>query len=98
MTNKGRVVREVPPRAGHNLQRIDWDGAAVLAKLAGAPVLAAEHVRDSRVKSVRQYTRPPFVTDEGKIIIEMRNSKVEDGVRYGDVYFRWEPTTTKKEG
>jgi hypothetical protein len=45
---------------------------------------------------MRQYTRPPFVTDEGRIAVKLRNSKIEDdGKRYGDVYFEWEPK--KKE-
>jgi hypothetical protein len=71
----------------------------MVAKMTGQPVLAASGVKDSRVKSLRQYTRAPFVTDEGRIIIEVRNSSVhEDGYRYGDVYFRWEPkNTTEKE-
>lgn len=94
---KGKIVDEVPrPRA----TAIDWDACAVLARETGLPVLAAKHLKNTRIKSVRQYTRPPFVTEQGRIIIEMRNSRVEkDGQRYGDVYLRWEPTTTTtKEG
>lgn len=94
---KGKVVNAVPPARNRRGPHIDWDSAAALARLSGQPVLAAEHVRNTRIKSVRQYTRPPFVTDEGRIVIEMRNSSIDekDGERYGDVYFTWEPT--KKE-
>lgn len=91
---KGKIVNQIP---GARQSPIDWDGPAMLAKLSGQPVLAATHIRDSQIKSVRQYKRPPFVEDDGRIIIEMRNSKTEsNGVRYGDVYMRWEPS--KKEG
>jgi hypothetical protein len=91
---KGKIVKQIP---GARQSPIDWDSPAILAKLSGQPVLAATHVRDTRIKSVRQYTRPPFVAEDGRIIIEMRNSKTDsNGVRYGDVYMRWE--STKKEG
>ena len=94
---KGKVVASIPPR-GRGPEPMDWDTPAKLAKLSGQPVLAAEDVRNSRVKSVRMYKRPPFVTAEGRIIIKLRNSQVKaDGERYGDVYFEWEPTTTTKE-
>lgn len=93
MTPKGKIVNAVPPARAR--PGIDWDSMAKLAKMSGQPVLAAKHVRNSLVKSVRQYTRPPFITDEGRIIVELRNSKREpDGERWGDVYLRWEPTTT----
>lgn len=96
MTPKGKTVNKtvnsVPPARQRD---IDWDSMATLAKMTGKPVLAATHLRNSRVKSVRQYTRPPFVTDEGRIVVELRNSRREaDGERWGDVYLRWEPTTT----
>lgn len=92
---KGKIVNEVPaPRRAKST--IDWDGPAMLARMTGQPVLAAEHIRNTRIKAVRQYTRPPFIEADGHIIVEMRNSKLEaDGLRYGDVYFRWEPI--KKE-
>lgn len=104
MAPKGKIVNAVPPARARG--DVDWDSMARLAKMSGQAVLAATHVRNSRVKSVRQYTRPPFVTDEGRIIVELRNSKREsDGERWGDVYLRWEPatptttdTTTQKEG
>lgn len=91
---KGKIVSQIP---GARKSPIDWDGPAMLAKLSGQPVLAATHIRDSLIKSVRQYKRPPFVEDDGRIVVEMRNSQTDtDGMRYGDVYFRWE--STKKEG
>lgn len=92
---KGKIVHDVPrPRATD----IDWDACAVLAKMTGQPVLCAKDLKNTRIKSVRQYRRPPFVTDEGRIIVEMRNSRVKrDGQRYGDVYLRWAPNTTPTE-
>jgi hypothetical protein len=95
MTRK--LVGKLPPRASRG-EDYDWDGAAILA--ASHPteaVLAAEHVPESRVKSVRGYTRAPFHTATGRIAVAVRNSTVEaDGIRYGDVYFTWEES--QKEG
>lgn len=95
--NKGKVVGSVPPQrkpAG----AIDWDPAAHLARLSGQPVLAAQNVRNSRIKAVRQYTREPFITPEGRIVVQMRNSHVgDDGEYYADVYFTWKPNTPATE-
>lgn len=90
--NQGKLVGKMPPRALRG-EDYDWDGAANLAIAhPDEAVLAATHVPESRVKSVRGYTRAPFVQDNGRIIIAVRNSTVEaDGIRYGDVYFQWEP-------
>lgn len=90
MSTKGKpTVDTVPPpgvRSGY-----DWDAMAMLAQLTGKPVRAATDVPMSRIKSVRTYRRPPFLTDEGKIIINMRNSHVNDeGITVGDVYFSWQ--------
>lgn len=89
--DEGQVVRKIPPVSRPARTTIEWDASARLAKLTKQPVLAATHVRNTLVKSVRQRQRPPFVTDEGRIIVKLRNSTIEDGVRYGDVYFEWEP-------
>ena len=100
---EGRILDELPPRnptgGSTPIGDYDWDAMALLAKEnPGKPVLAAEHVRDSRVKSVRGYRRAPFVSAEGRIIINVRNSAIEeDGVRYGDVFFTWEPKETKQK-
>lgn len=96
---KGKVVGAVPP-VSRARSTIDWDSPALLAKMTGQPVLAATDIRNTRVKAVRQYTRAPFITPEGRIVVELRNSHInpDDGERYGDVYFTWEPTpTTPKE-
>lgn len=101
MNKKGhRTVDAVPPpgkRPGP-----DWDGLAMVAQAAGKPILAATNVPMSRIKSVRSYRRPPFLTGEGKIIINMRNSHREpDGTTVGDVYLTWkthaEIATEQKE-
>lgn len=89
--NKGKLVGRMPPRASRG-EDYDWDAMALLAiQHPEAAVLAASHVPESRVKSLRGYTRSPFIQDTGRIIIAVRDSTVEaDGIRYGDVYFQWE--------
>jgi len=92
MTNKGKVVREVPKVNRASRSKYDWDTPARLAKLSGQPVLAGEHISDSLVKSLRQRERAPFRDHEGHMKIQLRNSKIEDdGIRYGDVYMQWVP-------
>lgn len=86
---KGRIVPKTPSaRAGE--QDYDWDEYARTALAhPDSSVLAAEHVPISRINSLRMYSRPPFVDDNGvrKVAVKMRNSaKEDDGVRYGDVY------------
>jgi hypothetical protein len=83
------VVDSVPPpkRASKNNK---WDDYALVARLVKKPVLAGKRIRNSTVKSLRQYSRPPFVTPEGRTMINLRNSAIEaDGERYGDVYMTW---------
>jgi hypothetical protein len=61
-------------------------------------VLAGEHVRMTTIKSVRAYTREPFVSTDGRIKVSMRNSIEEaDGHRYGDVYMQWIPAKKGKK-
>ncbi|ALY10608.1 hypothetical protein FDH86_gp073 [Arthrobacter phage Tank] len=97
----GKVVRSVPParRANHIVK--DFDASAELARKSGHPVLAAEGIRITRVNSLRQYTREPYVTDKGRVVITTRNSRVDetDGRKYVDMYFEWQAaeSTTKKE-
>ena len=93
---QGKLVGKLPPRASRG-EDYDWDAAAILAaQHPDEAVLAANHVPESRVKSVRGYTRRPFVQDTGHIVVAVRNSTVEaDGIRYGDVYFTWQPTEKK---
>jgi hypothetical protein len=88
---KGKIVGKLPPRSSHG-EDYDWDAMALLAiQHPENAVLAAEHVPESRVKSLRAYTRSPFIQKHGRIIIAVRNSAVEaDGIRYGDVYFQWQ--------
>lgn len=97
---ENRIVEAVPPRGRANPSTRHFDDMAGVAKLTGKPVLVGEHMPLSRISSIRQYKKAPFVTDEGRIIIQMRNSSVEDGKRYGDLYFEWESNsadTTNKE-
>jgi hypothetical protein len=88
---KGKIVGELPKRRGKMSH--DWEGMARLAQQnPGKAVLAATHVPESTTKSVRVYRRKPFVQPDGKIVVNVRNSRIEaDGVRYGDVYMTWVP-------
>ena len=92
----GNIVSKVPSRASRG-EDYDWDAMAVLAiQHPDKWVLAAEHVPESRVKSLRGYTRRPFRQAGGRIIIAVRNSAVEaDGIRYGDVYLSWQELLRK---
>jgi hypothetical protein len=96
---EGNTVKGVPPRRAWNrMTDIKWEDHAQTAKATGEAVLAATHIPESRAKSVRKYTNPPFVQDDGRIKVSIRNSIVEDdGVRYGDVYLTWQKATKKKE-
>lgn len=87
----GNIVSRVPSRATRG-EDYDWDAMALLAiKHPDKSVLAAEQVPESRVKSLRQYTRHPFIQEGGRIIVAVRNSAIEaDGIRYGDVYLSWQ--------
>jgi hypothetical protein len=95
---EGKLVSSVPPKRFAE-QVYDWDGIAELARNnPDMAVLAGEHVRMTTIKSVRAYTRSPFVTNEGRIKVSMRNSVEEaDGHRYGDVYFEWVPAKKGKK-
>lgn len=88
---KGIVLDDLPP-AQRRRDEYDWDAVAVTAKKhPGKAVLAYKDVPVSRIMSVRQRKRPPFVDASGHIKISMRDSYVNDadGKRYGDVYFEW---------
>lgn len=96
MKKKGIVLDELPP-AGRRPDSPDWDAKAKLAKESpGKAVLAAEDVPLSRIASVRQRRRPPFVEESGRIKISMRDSYTADGTRFGNVYFEWTPTPQKE--
>jgi len=91
MPRVGTVSDTLPP-SGRVVGGHDWDALAKKAKrIAPKSLLAAENVRYSLIKSVKQYTRAPFRTAQGYIQVNMRNSYVEDGVRYGNVWFTWMP-------
>lgn len=94
---EGKIVNAIPAPSRVSKYRIDWDQFVEVAKLAKSPVLVGSNIRETQVKSMRQYTRAPFVQKDGRVHIALRNSKIENGVRVGDVYFEWIPTE-KKEG
>lgn len=92
---EGKIVNAIPAPSRVSKYKINWDEFVEVAKLAKSPVLAGSNIRETQVKSMRQYTRYPFVQDDGQVHIALRNSHVKDGVRVGDVYFQWVPN--KKE-
>jgi hypothetical protein len=92
---EGKIVNAIPAPSRQSKYKIDWDKFVDVAKLAKSPVLAGSNIRETQVKSMRQYTRHPFVQEDGHVHIALRNSIVKDGVRVGDVYFQWIPN--KKE-
>ena len=93
---EGKIVSAVPKVTRRSKYGINWDGFAYLAKQTGQPVLAGRDIRNSQVKAIRQYDREPYVSEEGRIAVRLRNSHIDpkDGIRYGDVYFEWIPKTT----
>lgn len=91
MDTKGKILDALPPVTARKSKQ-DWDTPALMAQAnPGKAVLAGEKVRVGQISSIRGYTRPPFKTEAGEIQISMRNSYVEDGIRYGDVYFVFVP-------
>lgn len=68
----------------------DW-AKYVDAALAqpGQPVLALKQGRLSQAKSLRQRSGPPFVTPQGRIVINTRNREMVDGVERVDIYLTW---------
>lgn len=62
----------------------------------GVAIKAAEDVPLAHIKAVRSYRGAPFEDSSGHILVQMRNSEVnEDGSRHGDVYMTWIDTTNK---
>lgn len=92
---EGKIVNAIPAPTRVSKYKINWDDFVDVAKLAKSPVLVGSNIRETQVKSMRQYTRAPFVQEDGHVHIALRNSVVKDGVRMGDVYFEWIPN--KKE-
>ncbi len=91
MSTKGKILDALPPVTARK-SKLDWDTPALTARLnPGKAVLAGEKVRVGQISSIRGYTRPPFHDDAGDIQISMRNSFVENGIRYGDVFFVFVP-------
>lgn len=89
---KGKVVPNVPNSRRVN-SAYDWDAHAKMSREAWPnAVLAETHVPVSHINAIRMYQTPPFRTDEGRVLVACRASKVDDdGIRYGDVYLTWVP-------
>ncbi|MFL4476051.1 hypothetical protein ACIPVK_18815 [Paeniglutamicibacter sp. MACA_103] len=88
------ALTSVPPvkrrRAKDRNSPYPFEDMARLAKTnPGKPLLAAESVPLNKIKSVREYRGDPFEDATGRIQVEMRNSRVVDNKRYGDVYLTW---------
>lgn len=96
MKNEGKIVNAIPAPSRVSKYKINWDEFVDIAKLAKSPVLAGKNIRETQVKSMRLYTRHPFIQDDGRVKIALRNSRIENGVRLGDVYFVWVPNEKKE--
>lgn len=94
---EGKIVNAIPAPSRVSKYKINWDEYVEVAKLAKSPVLAGSNIRETQVKSMRLYTRPPFVQEDGRVKIALRNSRIENGVRIGDVYFEWVPNEKKEQ-
>jgi len=94
---EGKIVNAIPAPSRVNKYKINWDEFVDIAKLAKSPVLVGRNIRETQVKALRQRTRHPYVQEDGHVAIALRNSEVENGVRTGDVYFEWIPTTKKEQ-
>lgn len=94
---EGKIVNAIPAPSRVSKYKINWDEFVEIAKLAKSPVLAGSNIRETQVKSMRQYTRYPFVQEDGHVQIALRNSEIKNGVRVGDVYFAWVPNQKKEQ-
>ncbi len=94
----GEVVNTIPPRgvrASKEAQK--WDEFAVQARREyPAAVKAADRIKHSTLTGIRQRTRAPYRTDDGRIQVIARDSFTEDGIAYSSMYFLWVPTGTPK--
>ena len=88
---EGKIVNAIPAPSRVSKYKINWDEFVEVARMTGQPVLAGSNIRETQVKSMRQYTRAPFVQEDGHVHIALRNSHIENGIRVGDVYFQWIP-------
>lgn len=91
-----KVVGALPPRGNINTE---WDGFVPIAREnPGQAVRVGTNVPNLRVNAIRQYVRrPPYLTEEGRIEVSLRNSRVDaDNIRRGEMYFTWHPATKKK--
>lgn len=88
---EGQHVAKLPPAGNRDPK---WDKAATDTKAApNTPFKVGERVSTSTYKNLKMRRTAPFLTEDGHIEVNMRNSaKGEDGRRYGDVYFTWIPT------
>lgn len=56
----------------------------------GMALKVAEDVPRNLYASIYSYTSAPYVTEEGHVQVNMRNSRKDpDGIRRGDLYFTW---------
>jgi hypothetical protein len=94
---EGKIVSAIPAPSRISKYKINWDEFVEIAKLAKSPVLVASNIRETQVKSMRKYTRAPYVTSEGHVVIALRNSEIKNGVRVGDVYFEWIPNQKEEQ-
>lgn len=90
-----RFVDELPAR--HELK---GDKYVELARTAQEhperPLLVAEGEHERVAKRLRARVRPPFVQNDGRIVVSMRQTYVADDGRRGDIYLMWVPNKKKE--
>jgi len=96
MNPKGKILDAVPETRRRT--KFDWDTPAGLARLnPNKAVLARTDVPLGTITTVRGYKRSPFHDEHGDIEVNMRNSRLENGTRVGDVYFVFRPKTQESD-
>lgn len=86
----GRFVDSIPIESN---RRTKWDKYALQAQSRpNTPLLVQEDARYNLYKSLKMRKNPPFVQDDGRIEVNIRDSYVNElGTRHGDIYVTWRP-------
>lgn len=94
------AVTGVPPRKTPNVPHDadEWDTIAETArKQPNKPILAGRDLEEGFVKRMRGWTRYPYRSAEGNVVVNGRNSEVQDGLRvFKEVYMTFVPARWPK--
>lgn len=82
------------PRRGAALYKEDWDSIiAACRKKPGEVGKVLEDRPVSRAKSANTRRTAPFVQQDGRLRVRVRNSRWVGDTQYADLYCVWEPTS-----